>query len=64
VAQSLVDAVFAQSRQVFSLPPEIKNRAKPNEKGSTRVYEGVGVQALEVGRPGGQQRSLLVGALS
>ena len=37
---------------VFWLPPEIKNRAKPNEKGSTRGYEGVGVQALEVRRPG------------
>jgi len=52
VAQSLIDAVFAQSRQFFSLPPEVKNRAKPKEQGSTRGYEGVGVQALEVGRPG------------
>jgi len=52
VTQSLVDAVFAQSRQFFSLPAEIKNRAKPREKGSTRGYEGVGAQALEVGRPG------------
>ena len=52
VAQALVDAVFAQSRQFFSLPPEVKNRARPQEQGSTRGYEGVGVQALEVGRPG------------
>jgi len=52
VAQALVDAVFAQSRQFFSLPSEVKNLAKPREQGSTRGYEGVGVQALEVGRPG------------
>lgn len=52
VAQSLVDVVFAQSRQFFSLPAEVKNRARPLEKGSTRGYEGVGVQALEAGRPG------------
>ena len=51
VAQSLIDAVFAQSRQFFSLSPEVKNRAKPKEQGSTRGYEGVGVQALEAGRP-------------
>lgn len=52
VVQSLIDAVFAQSRQFFSLPPKVKNRVKPKEKGSTRGYEGVGVQALEPGRPG------------
>lgn len=52
VAQSLVKAVFAQSRQFFSLSLEAKNRAKPKETGSTRGYEGVGGQALEVGRPG------------
>lgn len=52
VAPSLVDAMFAQARQFFSLPAEIKIQAKPKEKGSTRGYEGVGVQALEVGRPG------------
>ena len=52
VAQPLVDAVFAQSRHFFSLPPEVKDRAKPKQPGSTRGYEGVGVQALEAGRPG------------
>ncbi len=52
IAQSLVDAVFVQSRRFFSLPAEVKNRARPREKGSTRGYEGVGVQALEAGRPG------------
>ena len=52
VAQPLIDAVFAQSRQFFSLPPELQNRAKPKELGSTRGDEGVGAQALEAGRPG------------
>ncbi|HET9916164.1 MAG TPA: 2-oxoglutarate and iron-dependent oxygenase domain-containing protein, partial [Candidatus Binatia bacterium] len=52
VAQSLIDAVFAQSRQFFSLSPEVKKRAKPRQQGSTRGYEGVGVQALEAGQPG------------
>lgn len=52
VTQPLIDAVFTQSRQFFSLPLEVKNRAKPRQPASTRGYEGVGVQALEAGRPG------------
>ncbi|MSP40707.1 MAG: isopenicillin N synthase family oxygenase [Deltaproteobacteria bacterium] len=52
VAQPVVDEVFAQSRRFFSLAPEFKAKAKPKEKGSTRGYEGVGVQALDEGQPG------------
>jgi len=62
VAQPLVDAVFAQSRQFFLLPPEVKNRAKPRQPGSTRGYEGVGVQALEAGRPGDLKEIFQCGA--
>lgn len=62
VAQSSVDAVFAQSRQFFSMPVEVKNRAKPSAKGSTRGYEGVGVQALEAGRPGDLKEIFQCGA--
>lgn len=52
VPQAMVDAVFAQSRRFFGLPGEAKNAAKPKEKGSTRGYEGIGVQALDEARPG------------
>ena len=51
VAQPLIDAVFAQSRQFFSLPPELQNRAKPKEKGSTRGYEGVVCKRLKRAGP-------------
>jgi len=52
VSQSLIDAVFSRSREFFSLPTEAKQRARPKEKGSTRGYEGVGVQSLDDARPG------------
>jgi isopenicillin N synthase-like dioxygenase len=52
VSQALIDAVFARSRAFFSLPQEVKNQAKPKDKGSTRGYEGVGVQALDEAQPG------------
>jgi isopenicillin N synthase-like dioxygenase len=52
VAQSLIDAVFVQSREFFSLSAEAKQRAKPKERGSTRGYEGVGVQSLDEASPG------------
>lgn len=57
VPQSLVDLVFTQSRAFFALAPEVKAKAKPKEKASTRGYEGVGVQALEEGRPGDLKKS-------
>ena len=52
VAQHLVDEVFVQSRRFFSLAPEVKAKANPKKQGSTRGYEGVGVQALDEGQPG------------
>ena len=52
VPEPVVDEVFAQSRRFFALPIEAKQAAKPKEKGSTRGYEGVGMQALDEARPG------------
>lgn len=52
VSTSVVDAVFAQSRAFFALPQEAKDAVKGKEIGSSRGYEGFGVQALDESQPG------------
>jgi len=62
ISQTQIDAVFAQSRAFFSLPQKTKDQTKPREKGSTRGYEGVGIQALDAGRPGDLKEIFQCGA--
>ena len=52
VPAEVLDAVLAQSRTFFALPPAVKEAARAPKGGGILGYEGVGVQALEKGRPG------------
>jgi len=50
--QSQLDGVFAESRRFFALTAREKEAVQPQRNGVGRGYEGLGLQALDVGRPG------------
>ncbi len=60
VPTAVLDDLFAQSRAFFSLPPGVKEQARP-KPGSTRGWEGVGAQALDVARPGDLKETFQAG---
>jgi isopenicillin N synthase-like dioxygenase len=57
----VLEALFAQARAFFALPLDAKNAVKPRTPGSTRGYEGVGIQALDEGQPGDLKEIFQVG---
>ncbi|MBM4264895.1 MAG: isopenicillin N synthase family oxygenase [Deltaproteobacteria bacterium] len=50
--KSQIDAVFEQSQRFFASPQGVKNTVRPERAGSSRGYEGIGLQALDEGQPG------------
>ncbi|HZS01676.1 MAG TPA: 2-oxoglutarate and iron-dependent oxygenase domain-containing protein [Chloroflexota bacterium] len=60
VPTAVLDDLFRQARVFFSLPREAKEAARPRA-GSTRGWEGVGAQALDVARPGDLKETFQAG---
>jgi isopenicillin N synthase-like dioxygenase len=61
VDPALVAATFAQSKRLFALPEEVKNRWHMSKSPVRRGYEGIGWQTLDPGTPEDLKESFYLG---